>query len=357
MSSYLFVIPSLSNGGAERVVSVLANGLVNRGHKVSIIIYFDTESQYHISKEVDVFNLSGGDEKKYSSMSCFKRMPLLRKMIKQINADYIVPFLPHVCIQVGLVTFDLHHRVIHTIRNNPQLSPKSRIQRMVRDVFVKLSWKTIVQNQQQADYFSSKYHRKLYILSNPISDSLFKIERKPDEGYCIVAAGRLIEQKNFPMLIHAMQVVVGTYPDIKLKIYGEGSLKPSLYELIQTIGLDDNIQLMGRTNDMPEVLSKASLFVLSSDFEGMPNALMEAMAIGVPCVSTDCPTGPRTLIVNGESGLLIKPNDVSEMATAICHMYENQIHAEEMAKLGKEKLQDMCNENKVIDSFLKICEA
>ena len=140
----------------------------------------------------------------------------------------------------------------------------------------------------------------------------------------IVTCGRLTEQKNHAMLINAFAEVQKKYPFATLKIYGDGTLKDKLQKQIDDLGLSSTAHLMGATSDVTRALQTADLFVLSSDYEGMPNALMEAMAAGVPCISTDCPCGgPRELFGEDGSNKLVQCRDVNQMEKAICSVLES----------------------------------
>ena len=139
----------------------------------------------------------------------------------------------------------------------------------------------------------------------------------------IVTCGRLTEQKNHKLLIDAFAEVQKIHPYTTLKIYGEGSLREKLQNQIDSLNLNEKVFLMGATNDVAKALQTADLFVLSSDYEGMPNALMEAMAAGVPCISTDCPCGgPRELFGEDASDKLVPCNDSAQLAKAICCVFD-----------------------------------
>ena len=172
----------------------------------------------------------------------------------------------------------------------------------------------------------------------------------------IVAAGRLIEQKNYPMLIASMKRVTERHPDAVLKIYGSGGLEEELENRIKDNNLQNNVFLMGRSDRLKEELSKADIYVLSSDFEGMPNALMEAMAAGLPCISTDCPTGPKDIIESHKTGLLVPVGDEAAMSDAICYMYENKDKACEMGIRAREMIKEVCGAERIITELMGICE-
>lgn len=356
MKHYLFIIPSLTTGGAERVVSVLANGLVHTGRKVSIIIYYDTDKKYSVDKLVEITNLSRGKEIDYLKMPYSKRLPQLRRIIKKIRPDVIIPFLPQVCAQTVAAVPEWNRRIIQTIRNNPEYSPSSKKQRKLRDMLVRFSKITIVQNEQQKEYFSRSIQKKLFVLHNPAQESFLKKKWLPDGEYRVVAAGRLNKQKNFSMLIEAFSEVVKMIPDAVLEIYGEGELKEQLQEEIVRIKMQDHICLKGRTEDLGSILQKASLFILSSNYEGMPNVLMEAMAVGLPCISTNCRTGVTDLIDNKKNGLLVPVNDKKEMSEAIINVLTNKQFANSMGMSAKFKIEKSYKAEVIVKNLIEICE-
>ena len=171
----------------------------------------------------------------------------------------------------------------------------------------------------------------------------------------LVAVGRLNAQKNYRRLLNALVKVKKKYPGVSLKIYGEGALGKEIQDMIKELGLEGTAVLMGRTNDIVHVLSENDLFVMSSDYEGMPNALMEAMAFGMPCVSTDCPTGPGTLIGNNERGMLAKMDDGEELADKIIAMIEDPERAEAGGRKAREFMKKHYSEDGIAREFYEKC--
>lgn len=168
--------------------------------------------------------------------------------------------------------------------------------------------------------------RKITNHYNAVKEEFYQVERTPVRGE-IVTCGRLTEQKNHKLLIDAFAEVQKIYPFATLKIYGEGVLREKLQNQIDSLNLNEKVFLMGATNDVAKALQTADLFVLSSDYEGMPNALMEAMAAGVPCISTDCPCGgPRELFGEDASDKLVPCNDSAQLAEAICCVFDGAEH-------------------------------
>jgi len=200
----------------------------------------------------------------------------------------------------------------------------------------------VFQTSDAKKYYNIIDESKQIILKNPVSSEFdvepFKGERKK----VIVTAGRLSEQKNHELLIEAFSKVKDKFPEYKLVIYGDGPLKDKLQNKIEAVGGENNIILAGRVNQIIDKIHDASLFVLSSNFEGMPNALLEAMSLGLPCISTDCPVGgPREIIVNNENGVLVKLNNADDMANAIDKILSDREFAE---KIGN-------NANKIYNQF------
>lgn len=150
------------------------------------------------------------------------------------------------------------------------------------------------------------------------------------DGTTIVAAGRLIPQKGFDHLVDAFAFLADDHPDWKLKIYGSGKQKQRLQRRVDEHGLTGQVHLKGRTTQLDEKLSKASMYVLSSRFEGFPMVLLEAMTHGLPVVAFDCPTGPSDMIAHGHNGLLVPPGDVKGLACAIEELMTDEVRRREL---------------------------
>lgn len=349
-----FVIPSLSSGGAERVVSVLASQLADDGYDVSVIKYFDTFDDYHVSPKVKVSCISKGNELDYKKLSLFKKIKLIRQEVESIKPRFIVPFLPHVAVHAFIACIGLSVHFIQTIRVAPQKAPASKLLRLLRDMLVAISYSTFVQTYSQKMYFSRLLHKKIFVLPNPISNEILSTNVVGKNNIKeIISVGRLSSQKNFPLLIKAVKVLIDAGENIELAIYGEGEDKASLQKLIFSLGMSDKCFLRGRTNDVAKVLSKSDLFVMCSNFEGMPNALMEAMAVGLPCVSTNCETGPAELLSN-DKGLLVPVNDKDKIVSAIKFMIDNPKVANRFGNASKQFMKEQYGADKIAKDFIRL---
>lgn len=353
---YLFVIPTLSMGGAERIVSVLGNALYSNGRDVTVIKYYSCPDEYDTVPGVKIINLSGGSRNAYDGMSYFQKIRRLRSAIVSEKPDFIVPFLFQVARDVYLATQGLAVLVLQSIRIDPASGPASTYKRKFRDWLVYRSPCTFVQNERQRAYFKKNKDR-IHVLYNPVSDSILQVEPAyPEQVFTICAAGRLEYQKNFPLLIDAFCRAFPKEGEAVLNIYGTGSQAASLERIVKERKRTGSIRLMGRTDRLAEVYRNCDLFVLSSDFEGMPNALIEAMACGLPCVSTDCPTGPSDLIDNGKNGLLVPVRDPEAMADAILRMCRDRDTAHAMGREAKETIRQKCDAGNIARKMISICE-
>ncbi len=155
----------------------------------------------------------------------------------------------------------------------------------------------------------------------------------------VVAAGRLTLQKGFDMLIPAFAKVAAKHPDWELRIFGAGDKKPDLRKIIDELAVGENVKLMGFTNSLPQEFGAASIYVLSSRFEGFPMVLLEAMMTGLPPVAFDCPTGPRDLITEGKDGIVVPHRDVDAMADAIIELIEDEPKRKAFGTAAYEKAQ------------------
>lgn len=350
MKKVLFVVQKLADGGAERVVSVLANELVRRGLKVSVLIYFPKENEYVLDKYIEKIYLCNAEDE-YRILNFGKKIKLIRKKLIEIGADYHVPFLYFVGIHVQLASIGLRAKVIQTVRNDPRSVPENKIVRWIRNLMFIFAWRGFVQNEKQIQYFPQFIRKKLHIIPNPVSGEFFEIKRNTSKLFKIIGVGRLAPQKNFALLIEAAKILYDEGENFLIEIYGDGPLKETLSKRINELRIADCCIMRGRCDNMREVYQNADIFVLSSNFEGMPNVLMEAMAAELPCVSTKCPTGPEELIDAGVNGILVEMDDKYALAEAIRELLLNPNRAREMGKMARKTIMESYSEKTIGDRF------
>lgn len=329
----MFITPGMLFGGAERVISILSNEWSKLGSKVSIVIVGkDKKCVYDLYKEVNVIYLNG--LKKDKIFPHFNLVKDIRKVIKENKPDAVISFMNDTCAYTAISMLGLKIPLFYSERNDPNKVNQDIKNRIYRKIVEFFSKGVVFQTDGAKQCYSLRVQKKSKVILNPLN-----IDNFPECDYLfskeeIVSVGRLSPQKNQKLLIEAFNIVSKEYPNYKLKIYGNGNLKDELLGLIEKLGLKNSVFLMGSSNNVLNEIKNSSLFVLTSDFEGLPNALMEAMAVGLPCISTDCsPGGARMLIEDGKNGYIVPCNNKEILARTMIKALSNK---ETLRKTGKE---------------------
>lgn len=278
----------------------------------------------------------------------YRRFSKLRGIWKKEKPDLILSFIGKNNIMALLTSRFLHIPVVVSVRGEPAEEYYSSGLRTAAKLLFRLADGIVLQTTGSMEFFLEAIQKKAIILKNSLNPAFMKERYEGEREKQIVAVGRVDANKNHEMIIRAFAKIADEYPDYRLTIYGEGELRQSLMKLTEKIGLDGCISLPGSISNVQDALYKASVFVLSSYSEGMPNTLIEAMALGLPVISTDCPCGgPKDLIIHGENGLLIKPGDWEDLVENLQKIIENPDFAEKIgrnaAKLKEELNPDVIN--------------
>ena len=320
---------TLSHGGSERVISILTEAFIEKYDSVEIILFYDLPIWYKINEKVKIINIS---DKINGKKNILSKALWLRKYIKSDKPDVFISFLAPFNIFSNIVLAGIKIPKIVAERNDPRHIPQNKYLRGIRNFIYNFTNKIIVQTQNNKIYFNESIQDKISIIHNPVSIGEYSgkalITKKKRK---IVTVGRLIKQKNQKMLIEAFKRILVSYEDYQLIIYGEGEMRGELNQLIKLYNLENNIKLVGAKENILEHLLDAELFVLTSDFEGMPNALIEAMCLGLPCISTKV-SGAVDLIESGVNGILIDKNDVSALEKSIRELLDNKELAYNLGK-------------------------
>ena len=333
----LFCIGNLSKGGAERVVANLCNYLIKED-EVTIVTTKGKKSEYVLDERIKIDCLENEEPNKNFILKNIERIKKLQKIVKKEKPDIIISFLPEPSYRIlFLKIFNHKLKVIVSVRNDPKVEYKSILSKCVMKILYPLANGFVFQTQEAKEYFNKNIQKKSVIIPNPIKEEFLCEPYTGKREKIIITVGRLEEQKNHKMLIDAFSKLPKEFSEYKLIIYGEGSLRRDLEKKIKDLNLLEKFLLPGQVDNIKDKIYKASLFVLSSNYEGMPNALMEAMALGIPCISTDCPCGgPRFLIKDGYNGYLIPTNDIY----SLCKTMQNV--------LGKDQTEISKRANKII---------
>ena len=326
-------IGGLSGGGAERVVCNLANYLTEHGHVIEILTMSDEPASYELDKSIKRISLLYHTENYGFIYNSFIRLMRLRKYMKVSDTEEYLVMLPVTIALLLSQKKTTKAPIIVSERCDPAHRPKL-FQIFLTHMMKKASgfvFQTEEAKEWYAQYLSNMDYK---IIPNSVDISQLGVGCVDSEKRkSIVGVGRLTGQKRFDLLIKAFAKVHNLHKDYQLTIYGEGELRSELEEMICRLKLDDYVFLPGYINNVAEKLASASIFVLSSDFEGMPNALIEAMALGLPCIATDCPVnGPRSLIEDGVNGILINTGDEDLLVKAILCLIEDKYLAEKIGE-------------------------
>lgn len=311
-----FIIPSMLGGGAERVMSILCNEFCRRGNDIILMLSEDSDNvSYQLSDDVKICDISSDNSGFVAKVPDY--INKIKNNIIEHKIDLIVSFITRTNICAIIAAKITHTPVIVSERNNPYLVPGSSFLRKIRDFIYRYSDGVVFQTGYARDYFCKRIRDKSTIIMNPISESVKKYENSHKINV-IVTACRLAPQKNLTLLIKAFSKIANQIPDYNVEIYGEGEEKDKLSLLISELGLENRIILKGYSKNVIEKVARAKIFVLSSDFEGLSNSVIEAMCVGTACVVTDSPTyGNRDLIINGENGFLVDVGDDDALAKRI----------------------------------------
>lgn len=329
----MFYINAIHDGGAERVMINLTKYFSEAGYDTILVTSFRDKWEYAVPEHVKRYSLENNEIKQSRWKRNLSRIYKLRKLCKKERPDILVSFMAEPNFRALLATLGLPIKNLVSVRNDPEKEYGGRIGHIVGKLLLPLADGCVFQTEEAKKWFPQKLQRKSKIIYNSVKEDFYHVQRKPHKRE-IVTCGRLEKQKNHALLIQAFANVVKKYPDATLKIYGEGSLKEGLQNQINELHLQGKAFLMGATNHVEKILESADLFVLSSEFEGMPNALMEAMAAGVPCISTDCPCGgPRELFGDEMAVYLTSINNSSELAKRLNAFY--CLNESERAQVGK----------------------
>lgn len=339
----LFFVGQLKQGGAERVVSIISNKLVERGFDVEVLSYYDSEINYFFDQKIIITKVVNETH----STNKLVNLRFLKKYFN--NTDIIISFMAPFNILALLANRNNNVPIIVSDRNDPNKIPTNPIIRKLRDSLYKKANYVVVQTENNKKYFNY-LGEKVVVINNPIDlkDLVGKaLETKKED--LIVSVGRLKPQKNQLMLIKAFSKIANDYPSYKLMIYGEGPYRETLENRIKELNLVDRVLLPGEEKEVIRKILNAKLFVLPSNFEGMPNALMEAMCVGLPCISTKV-SGANELIDNGNNGLLVDINDVDSLTKNMKLILDDETLSNKLAT-NAIKLNEELEVNNITDKW------
>jgi glycosyltransferase involved in cell wall biosynthesis len=336
----LLLVSSMGSGGAERVAATLVNAWSERGDDVTLVATFSKRGPcfYQLSEKVRFVHLADRVCRQgHGPLQYVARIKALRSLIQDAGADVIVSFLTNVNIMTILASRGLKVPVIACEHNNPSADGRSRLWSLLcRFLYPKANLLTVLTESIAVSFREMvPAARQIAVIPNPLPGELLAQSYTPADRAGrkrIVAVGRLNRQKQFDVLISAFAKLAGQIEDVDLWIWGEGGEREFLEAEVARLGMTKRIFLPGNTPTPWSEMARARAFAVSSRFEGLPMALMEGMALGVPCVSFDCPSGPRELTRGGRDGLLVPQGDANALTDAMTRLLLDDTLCQEIGR-------------------------
>ena len=336
-----FVIPSLHQGGAERVISILSNDLTERGYQVFLVLLNASEHSYNLNPRVRIHYLNDGTRSAnvfnriYNSFKTFRKLAAL---ISKERPGNLISFTTSANIWTGIMgnLFGISYMVSE--RSNPRRTvgvTSPPVQKLIRFLYKKAKAIVVPSRGIMTGLRNLKGFEGLSnfeIITNPVTEfKTFSLQRVHRRKY-ILSVGRLHPVKGFDRLIEAFRNA--GLPDTDLLIVGEGSERNKLQKQIDESGLTSRVILAGSKDNVQDYYKQAEFYVLSSQYEGYPNVLIEAMSLGCPVIAVDCDFGPREIIKHGENGLLIPQGNSKLLSASIKQLANDEVLRNRFATRG-----------------------
>ena len=347
-----FIMPSMSGGGAERVVSVLCNYFVEKDYKVSISLIDKDQIDYKLNEKIYV------DKSLLSNKKGIKRkihrFNGIRKLLKSKPDAVFISFLSMYNLYTLAAATGMKRQIIVSERLDPRKSLQNRKWLFgVRNRLYAKADRVVFQTIEAKAFFPEAVKKKGVIIANPLKEGLptryAGVRRKE-----VVTFARLEPQKNYPLLIEAFEKFKDVYPEYTLAIFGKGSMEEKLKEIVKEKNMNSSVKFYGFCNTLHAQIKDAAMFVLPSDYEGLSNSMLEAMAIGLPVICTDCPPGgARMFIKDGENGLLVPVKDADAMLNAMCRIAENPEFADKLSA-NAEKVKEELHVDSICEQWEQI---
>lgn len=350
----LFITHSLGYAGAEKMVAFVANQLSLRGHNVGLINLnlSSQEVAQKIEDSVKFFNIAG------KGMGRLQQLKQIIKIARQEKAQLLVGFKVNPNLLVCLAGKLLGIPSIMSERGDPNRTFEKNWRNRLLRWFINRCSGGVFQTAEAGAFYGKGLQRRGTVIPNPIfiKGDVPQVSMEEREK-TVVSVGRLDNmQKRYDVMLEAFSLFVQKHPEYMLKLYGDGSDEARIRQWVQEKGLADKVLFMGRTNQPMQDTCRDGMFLITSDYEGISNALLEAMAVGLPCVSTDhTPGGARLLIQHEENGLLAPIGDAQALADAMCRFSEDSVLACHCGEKAKEVVERF-HPDRIIDRWETYCK-
>lgn len=308
-----FVVTSITDNGVTKVLSILLDEIDYTKYDVTVLLTRKRPYKRKLNSKAKIIDAQ--EKETGGIIGKIRGIIQIRNKIKKGKFETIIILGNYAAIYTLLASIGLSVKKIISERNDPNNEPNKKVYRILRDLIYHQADVIVCQTQDASQYYKNIVKNRL-VIHNPINQDLplYRGERtKRVVNFC-----RIDKQKNLHLLIDAFFEFHSTHNEFILEIYGDGPLKADLEKYIAERNLEGCVKLYGFCLDIHDKIMDATMFVSSSDFEGMSNSMLEAMAIGLPVICTDCPIGgAREIIKSEENGILVAVGNKQELVQAM----------------------------------------
>ncbi len=346
MKKVIIVTGSMKRGGAERVISTVANYFASEGITVNIVTCLSGDTEYALSPLVRLIDISVSSSNK--ALDAPRIIRSLHKTIKKEKPDTVFSFMLTINFVTAIACMGLNVRFIPSERNDP--AKRSGFWQWAAKMSYLHSTACVMQTKYARDFFCKKVRDKSVIIPNPVTVTDYAAEKKEK---VIVTVGRLEKQKNQQMLIAAFCEFHKCYPDYVLKIFGRGSMENELKTEVKALGISDSVLFMGNVTDVHKQIKDASLFVMTSDYEGMSNALLEAMMMGLTCITTRVACAEE-IIDDHEDGIIVETGDTYGLIKEMKNLVSDPERMQKYGLLAHKRTIQKFDTKNILESWKKL---
>lgn len=333
-----FAVSSITNNGVTRVLSILLDEIDYSKFDVSVLLTKRTKHTRELNPSAKIIE---AQKSEYNGIiGKFKTILSIHNILKNEKFDKLIALGNYASMYILLGDLGINTFKIISERNDPNNEPGKKIYRKLRDIIYKNAKIMVCQTHDASDYYKNIVEKRI-IIFNPLTSELPIYNGV--RNHKIINFCRIDEQKNLPLLFDAFKEFQKNHTDYEINIYGNGPLKVQMEEYVKEIGIQDCVKFYDFCQDIHEKIKDSAMFVSTSNFEGMSNSMIEAMAIGVPSICTDCPIGgAHEVIENGKNGILIPCGDKDALVEAMNKIADNPDYADRLSKesvLIRERLE------------------
>ena len=354
----VFVTGSIGLGGASKMLCFVAESLAQRGHEIHIVDLNTNQNasgyQRPVSEKIVLHTVEGSAKK---GLQRFEQIKGIVQIAKSVKADLLIGFTLFPNFMVSIAGKILRIPSIMSERGDPN---KTFIGGMVSKLFLAVINRCtggVFQTDGAKSFYGKRLKRNGVVIANPIFiEGEIPSVKQSEREKTVVSVGRLDNyQKRYDVMLDAFEIFSKKHPEYTLKLYGKGSDEEKIAEWVKEKGLCERVKFMGLTTKPMEDTAKDGMFLITSDYEGISNSLLEAMAVGLPCVSTDhTPGGARLLITDHENGLLAPVEDAKGLAAALCEFAENPGLSEKCGNNARDVINRFAPQ-RIIDMWENYC--